>query len=73
MNSTDQRDARAEVQRLIQRLIDLLKDGEHLGAPSRSEDRIVIPIEHVPNARAEEDASVQALLAAWLDHPPPSK
>jgi hypothetical protein len=71
MISSDRREARAEARRLIKQLVDELEEGEHLGAPSRSGDRIVIPIESVPDARDAEDASVRALLAAWLDHPPP--
>jgi hypothetical protein len=49
----------------------LLDEGEHLGAPARTDHRIVIPIEASPSAE-DPDAAVRALLAAWLDHPPPA-
>jgi len=65
------REARAEAQRLIRQLVELLDEGEHLGAPARTDHRIVIPIEASPSAE-DPGAAVRALLAAWLDHPPPA-
>lgn len=73
MTSNVYSEARAEARRLIEQLIDLLEEGEHLGAPSRSDDRIVIPIKQKPTPEDANDASIRALLAAWLDHPPPSE
>lgn len=71
MPSDAHHEARAEARRLIRDLVALLEEGEHLGRPTRSDHQIVIPIEQEPPAE-ETDASVRALLAAWLDHPPPA-
>lgn len=73
MPADEHRTARHEVQRLIGQLVALVEDGEHLGAPVRSEGRIVIPLVPEPAADAVDDVSVRALLAAWLDHPPPAE
>lgn len=65
--------ARREARRLIGRLVELLEEGEHLGEPARSDHQIVIPVKHeaIPPA-TDEETSMRALLAAWLDQPPQS-
>jgi len=70
MTPNPRREARGEVRRLIQQLLTLLDEGEHLGTPSRSDRRIVIPINPAPAAQDADAASMRALLAAWLDQPP---
>jgi len=66
-------EARREARRLIGQLVELLEEGEHLGAPTRSDRQIVIPVmqEAAPDA-SDDRTSVRALLAAWLDYPPQS-
>ena len=63
------REARGEARRLIRLLVDLLNEGEHFGVPTRTEQRIVIPIEGSVERTEADAASMRALLAAWLDMP----
>jgi hypothetical protein len=70
MTSDARHEAQDGVRRLIEQLLALLDEGEHLGSPSRSEHRIVIPIDPAPSTQDADEASMRALLAAWLDQPP---
>lgn len=65
-------DARQEVRRLIEQIVSMLHEGEHMGSPHRTGTQIIIPIETSSSADPEsgDEASVRALLAAWLDTPP---
>lgn len=65
-------DARQEARRLIEQIVSVLHEGEHVGSPHRTGTQIIIPIETSSSADSEsgDEASVRALLAAWLDTPP---
>jgi len=67
---TAHQDARHEARRIIEQIVAVLHDGEHLGAPRRADGQIVIPIESPSHPGDTEAESVRALLAAWLDAPP---
>ena len=63
-------DAQHEARRIIEQLVAVLHDGEHLGTPHRTDAQIVIPIESASPPRGDDQESMRALLAAWLDAPP---
>lgn len=64
--------AHQEARRLIEQIVSVLHEGEHMGSPHRTGTQIIIPIETSSSADSEsgDEASVRALLAAWLDTPP---
>jgi hypothetical protein len=72
MNEHEQahQDARHEARHLIEQIVSVLHEGEHLGPPHRSNAQIVIPIEAASSAGVADEASKRALLATWLDAPP---
>lgn len=63
-------DARHEARRIMEQIVAVLHDGEHLGAPRRADGQVVIPIESPSYSGDAEAESIRALLAAWLDAPP---
>jgi len=67
---TAHQDARQEARRIIEQIVAVLHDGEHLGAPRRADGQVIIPIEPSSNLGESEAESIRALLAAWLDAPP---
>lgn len=62
-----EREARLRARAYIEEALELLEPGESLGAPHRTEDRVILPIEQAEEAAAADAPSLRALVASWME------